>query len=132
MSEQDDYFAWQEKERKRHEEEHKLHEEERARIEGEGKAPEKQAGTPEQLAITVGAAIPAATTIDALFTALYATRSADLVTAGVPTYSWGRDNMIIAQWPALQTGAPPGANFSAMFCTFHARSDMARGSSIAQ
>jgi hypothetical protein len=84
----------------------------------------------EPLAITVGTAIPAATTIDALFTALYATRSADLVTAGVPTYSWGRDNMIIAQWPALQVGTSGPANFASMFCTFNARNWL--NSTIAQ
>jgi hypothetical protein len=92
--------------------------------------PEEPVAQPQ--AITPGTAIASTTTIDALFTALYATRSADITAAGTPTYSWGTGNQIIAQWPALQTGAPPGANFSAMWATFHARSDQARGSSIAQ
>lgn len=115
MSEEDDRRAWEaEEERKRQEAEQS----------------QSREGI-EPLAITVGAAIPANTTIDALFAALYATRSADLVAAGTPTYSWASDRMIIAQWPALQTVATPGTpNYSAMFCTFHARG--VRGSSIAQ
>jgi hypothetical protein len=84
----------------------------------------------EPQAITPGTVITAATTIDALFTALYATRSADIVAAGAPTYSWARDNMIIAQWPAIQTSPTLPGNYSAMFCTFHARGVL--GSSIAQ
>jgi hypothetical protein len=87
----------------------------------------------EPQAITPGTVIAPTVTIDAIFTALYATRSADLVAAGTPIYSWGKDNMIIAQWPTLQVGASPAVpNYSAMFATFHARSDLARGSSIAQ
>jgi hypothetical protein len=84
----------------------------------------------EPLAITPGTVIASTTTIDALFTALYATRSADLVAAGTPIYSWGKDNMIIAQWPALQTAPTAPGNYSAMFATFHARGVL--GSSIAQ
>ena len=85
----------------------------------------------EPLAITVGAAIPAATTIDALFSALFATRSADITAAGVPTYSWGANNQIIAQWPALQTVTTPQTpNYSAMFARFEARA--VSGSQIAQ
>jgi hypothetical protein len=93
--------------------------------------PEEPVAQPQ--AITPGTAIASTTTIDALFAALFATRSADLVAAGTPTYSWGTGNQIIAQWPALQTGASPAVpNFSAMWATFHARSDLARGSSIGQ
>jgi hypothetical protein len=82
------------------------------------------------LAITPGTAIPSTTTIDALFTSLFATRSADITAAGTPAYSWGKDNMIIAQWPSIQVAATGPANFSAMFCRFEARSVM--GSQIAQ
>jgi hypothetical protein len=82
------------------------------------------------LAITPGTAILSTATIDSLFAALFATRSADITAAGTPTYSWGKDNMIIAQWPSLQAPASGPANFSAMFCRFEARSVM--GSQIAQ
>jgi outer membrane biosynthesis protein TonB len=99
--------------------------EERAR-----EAEQKEQPSVEPLAITVGAAIPPATTIDALFTSLFATRSADITAAGTPIYSWGKDNMIIAQWPSIQVAASGPANFSAMFCRFEARSVM--GSQIAQ
>jgi hypothetical protein len=43
----------------------------------ETEVPEQQPA-PEQQAVTVGAAIPIATTIDAVFTAIYGTRSAAL------------------------------------------------------
>jgi hypothetical protein len=84
----------------------------------------------EPQAITPGTAIASTTTIDALFAALYATRSADITAAGTPTYSWGTGNQIIAQWPSIQVGATAPANYSAMFCTFSARS--VPPSSIAQ
>jgi hypothetical protein len=86
----------------------------------------------EPQAVTPGTAILSTATIDSLFAALFATRSADIVAAGTPTYSWATPNMIIAQWPAIQvaaTGVPSQPNYSVMFCTFHARG--VRGSSIA-
>lgn len=91
-------------------------------------------GTPDDKWISVltapvpGTAIPAATTIDAIFTAVFGTRSADLVSAGTPTYSWGTNNQILATWPALTSNNL--INNSAMFATFIARA-MAP-SSIAQ
>jgi hypothetical protein len=63
-----------------------------------------------------GTVIAPATTIDALFSAVYATRSADLVAAGTPAYSWITPQLIAAQWPAL---AP---NISAIYARFEARS----------
>jgi hypothetical protein len=112
MSEEDDRRAWEA-------------EEERKRLEEAGS---KEGVQPQ--AISPGTAIPSTTTIDALFTSLFATRSADITGAGTPTYSWGSGNMIIAQWPSIQVGATGPANYSAMFCTFHARS--VPPSSIAQ
>jgi hypothetical protein len=94
---------------------------------GEG---QQQAPVVEPQAITPGTAIASTTTIDALFTALYATRSADIVAAGTPIYSWAKDNMIIAQWPTIQTSPTLPGNYSAMFCTFNARGVL--GSSIGQ
>jgi hypothetical protein len=93
--------------------------------EGQQQAPEVQA------APAPGTAILGTATIDSLFTLVFGTRSADLVTAGTPTYSWGTGNQIIAQWPSLQVGSSPVVpNYSAIWCTFHARGVM--GSSIAQ
>ena len=65
------------------------------------------------VAPTPGTVIASTVTIDALFTAVYGVRSADL--AAVPTYSWATGNMIIAQWPAVLTGQP------AIFARFEAR-----------
>lgn len=67
-----------------------------------------------------GTVIPAATTIDAIFTAVFGTRSADLGTAGTPTYTWGTNNQICANWPNLLSNNL--GNNSAMFATFIARS----------
>lgn len=64
-----------------------------------------------------GTVIPAATTIDAIFTAVFGTRSSDL--AATPTYSWATPNQIIAQWPAVISGGI--INNSAMFATFNVR-----------
>lgn len=76
-------------------------------------------GTVEPLTAPVpGTAIPAATTIDAIFTAVYGTRSSDL--SAQPTYSWGTNNQIIAQWPGVLSNNI--GNNSAMFATFIARS----------
>jgi hypothetical protein len=97
---------------------------------GDQSPQEGQQAEVQPQAITPGTAILGTATIDSLFTALYATRSADIVAAGAPTYSWARDNMIIAQWPALQTSPTLPGNYSAMFCTFHARGVL--GSSIGQ
>jgi hypothetical protein len=69
-----------------------------------------------------GTAILSTATIDSLFTLVFGTRSADL--AATPIYSWATGNQIIAQWPAVITGAP------AIFCRFEARSNVP--STIAQ
>jgi len=68
-----------------------------------------------QAAPTPGTVIAATVTIDALFTTVFGVRSADL--AATPIYSWAKENMIIAQWPAVTTGYP------AIFCRFEARSN---------
>src|SRR6267378_6001720 len=67
------------------------------------------------VAPTPGTVIASTVTIDALFTSVFGTRSADL--AATPTYSWATGNQIIAQWPAVVTGFP------AIFCRFEARSN---------
>ena len=64
-----------------------------------------------------GTAITAATTIDAIFTAVFGTRSADL--SAQPTYSWATPNRIVAQWPAVISNGI--INNSAIFATFEAR-----------
>jgi hypothetical protein len=53
-----------------------------------------------------GTAIPASTTIDALCTTLFATRSSDL---GSATYTWGVNgtNSIVATFPASTTPNSP-------------------------
>ena len=64
-------------------------------------APESTEGAPEQQqAITVGSAIVATTTLDAIFTACWATRSADL--AATPVYTWAAISppQINATWAA--------------------------------
>jgi len=82
---------------------------------GEQQPPQEgqQAVVEPQAAPAPGTAIASTVTIDALFTTVYGTRSADL--AATPTYSWATGNMIIAQWPAVLTGQP------AIFCRFEAR-----------
>ena len=77
---------------------------------------QEQPAAPEQLAITVGTAVPGTTTIDALFTSLFATRSGDL---GAATYTWNTPNSIVATFAAGTT--PSAALGSAMFCRFEAR-----------
>jgi hypothetical protein len=70
---------------------------------------------PEQLAITVGTAVPAATTIDALFTSLFATRSSDL---GAASYVWATPNKIVGTFPAGTS--PTALNMCKVICTFEA------------
>src|SRR5262245_31285825 len=67
-------------------------------------------------AITPGTAVAGTTTIDALFTSLFATRSGDL---GAATYTWNTPNSIVATFAAGTT--PSAALGSAMFCRFEAR-----------
>jgi len=83
---------------------------------GEETIQQESPPAPEQLAITVGTAVPGTTTIDALFTSLFATRSGDL---GAATYTWATPNAIVATFAA---GTTPSAQLgSAMFCRFEAR-----------
>ena len=72
-------------------------EEERARASREGGL------GPEQQAITVGGTIVATTTIDAIMTSLWATRSADL--SATPVYTWAANGppVLTASWPAANT-----------------------------
>lgn len=72
--------------------------------------------TPEQQqAITIGSAIVATTTIDALFTACFATRSADL--AATPVYTWAAISppQINATWAAANNPS------TMMVCKFDIR-----------
>lgn len=57
----------------------------------------------EAAAITVGGTIVATTTIDAIMTSLYPTRSADL--SGTPVYTWVSNSppLLSATWPAATT-----------------------------
>jgi hypothetical protein len=74
-------------------------------------------GAPEvQAAPAPGTAIAGTTTIDALFTTMYANRSADL---GTPTYRWGDANTIQALFTAGTS--PTAVNASMMTCRFEAR-----------
>jgi hypothetical protein len=68
-----------------------------------------------QTAITVGAAVPAATTIDAIFTSLWATRSADL--AATPTYTW----VSASPWPILAGTWPAATTPQGQACQLIAR-----------
>jgi len=75
-----------------------------------------QPQAPEQLAITVGTAVPGTTTIDALFTSLFATRSGDL---GSASYVWATPNSIVGTFPS---GTTPSAQLgSALIARFEAR-----------
>jgi hypothetical protein len=71
-------------------------------------------GTP--LAITPGTAVPGTTTIDALFTSLFATRSSDL---GAASYVWATPNSIVGTFPAGTT--PTAALGCALIARFEAR-----------
>lgn len=78
--------------------------------------PATEAGSPEQQqAITVGNTIASTTTIDALFTACFATRSADL--AATPVYTWAATSppQINATWAAANVPA------TMMVCKFEVR-----------
>ena len=57
----------------------------------------------EEAVITVGGTIAATTTIDAIMTSLFPTRSADL--AGTPVYTWisAGPPTLAATWPAATT-----------------------------
>jgi hypothetical protein len=63
-----------------------------------------------------GTAVAGTTTIDALFTTMYATRSGDL---GAATYRWSDANTIQAIFAAGTT--PTAVNGSMMTCRFEAR-----------
>jgi hypothetical protein len=64
----------------------------------------------------VGTAVAPTTTIDALFTTLYATRSADL---GAASYVWATPNSIIGTFPAGTSNT--ALNACAVICRFEAR-----------
>jgi hypothetical protein len=74
---------------------------------------EEPAVTPA--AITVGGTIAATTTIDAIMTSLWATRSADL--AAVPVYTWAANGppMLTASWPTATTDTGKVAQIIARF-----------------
>jgi hypothetical protein len=77
----------------------------------------KTAETPEvQAAPAPGTAIPGTTTIDALFTTLFATRSGDLGTA---SYAWATPTSIVGTFPAGTT--PSAVNGCALFARLEAR-----------
>jgi len=62
-----------------------------------------------------GTAVAGTTTIDALFTTMFATRSGDL---GAATYAWATPTAIIGTFPAGTT--PTAVNGSRMYCRFEA------------
>ena len=66
---------------------------------------QQEPGVPAQQASTVGSTIPASTTIDAIFTSLWATRSADL--AATPIYTWAAASppQLNATWAAATSPA---------------------------
>jgi hypothetical protein len=66
-------------------------------------------------AITVGGTIAATTTIDAIMTSLWATRSADL--AATPIYTWAANGppTLTASWPAATTDTGKVAMIIARF-----------------
>ena len=68
-----------------------------------------------QAAPAPGTAVAGTTTIDALFTTMFATRSSDL---GAATYSWATANSIIGVFAAGTT--PTALNGSRMYCRFEA------------
>jgi hypothetical protein len=68
-----------------------------------------------QAAPAPGTAVAGTTTIDALFTTMFATRSGDL---GAATYVWATPNAIIGTFPAGTT--PTAVNGSRMYCRFEA------------
>jgi hypothetical protein len=90
---------------------HEKHEEDHARSEKKDLRSPPEVGV--QAAPTPGTVIGPTVTIDALFTSVYGTRSADL--SATPIYSWCTGNRIIAQWPSVTN------NYSAIFCQFEAR-----------
>jgi hypothetical protein len=63
-----------------------------------------------------GSVIAATTTIDAIMTSLWATRSADL--AATPTYTWVVPGLLMATWPAANT---PQGQAAAMIARFEVR-----------
>jgi hypothetical protein len=65
--------------------------------------------TPEPLAVTPGTAVPSTTTIDALFTAVFATRNG--AASSAPAYVWNTAASIMGYW----------SDGSAMFAWFEAR-----------
>jgi len=67
-----------------------------------------------------GTAVVGTTTIDALFTTAFGTRSAD---CGTPTYRWGATDIGKPAIQALFTAGttPTALNGSMMTCTFEAR-----------
>lgn len=73
-------------------------------------------GAEPQAAPPPGTAVPGTTTIDTLFTTMFATRSGDL---GTPVYAWATPNMIVGTFPAGTS--PTAQNATAMFCRFEAR-----------
>jgi hypothetical protein len=68
-----------------------------------------------QAAPAPGTAVAGTTTIDALFTTMFATRSGDL---GAATYVWATPTAIIGTFPAGTT--PTAVNGSRMYCRFEA------------
>jgi hypothetical protein len=69
-----------------------------------------------QAAPAPGTAVAGTTTIDALFTTMFATRSSDL---GTPTYRWSDANTVQAIFASGTT--PTAVNGSMMTCRFEAR-----------
>jgi hypothetical protein len=66
----------------------------------------------QQAAPAPGTAIVGTTTIDALFTTMYGTRTADL---GTPTYRWSDWRTVQAIFPANTTPTTNGCTMTATF-----------------
>jgi hypothetical protein len=85
------------------------------RWEGTGTPSDDWLEVSPQAAPAPGTAVAGTTTIDALFTTMFATRSGDL---GAATYVWATPTAIIGTFPAGTT--PTAVNGSRMYCRFEA------------
>jgi hypothetical protein len=75
--------------------------------------PEQSQEAVEPRVPAAGSTIPATTTIDAIMTSLWATRSSDL--AATPVYTWVVPGLLTATWPASTTQSGQSAQMIARF-----------------
>jgi len=98
---------------------HATHKKRKHHMSEEDQAQEQTQEKPEVAPLAApapGTAIPGSTTIDALFTTLFATRSGDL---GAASYVWATPTSIIGTFPAGTT--PTAVNACALIARFEAR-----------